>query len=166
MKLQIKPFALLAMALLVLPPLHGQNARQMPPNVFEGLELIQPHGSRMHETDVRVLFDADSMTIISKSSGSALKQWKYSDIRAAEYSYSKNPRWKTGLALGAASVLLPPLILVAIPIGFTKHRRHWVTVRTADDFAVLKVSKKVRKLFIPAFETHTKVEIKALGDDK
>jgi hypothetical protein len=166
MKLHIKPLAFFAIALIILPPLHRLNAQQTPPDVFEGLELVRPEGDHTRETDVRLFFNADSMTIVSKSGGPALKQWKYSEIRSAEYSYSKNPRWKTGLGLGAASVLFPPLILVAIPIGFTKHRRHWVTLRTADDFAVLKVSKKVRKLFMPAFETRTGVTIKALGDDK
>jgi hypothetical protein len=63
-------------------------------------------------------------------------------------------------------VLFPPLWFIAIPLGFTKHRRHWVTIRTADDFAVLKVGKSVRKIFIPAFETKTAVNVQALGDDK
>jgi hypothetical protein len=90
----------------------------------------------------------------------------YSDITAAEYSYTKNPRWKTGLGIGAAAFVFPPLLLIAIPVGFTKHRRHWVTVRTSNDFAVLKVGKGIRKLFIPAFETRSSVKVTALGDNK
>ena len=70
--------------------------------------MVGPEGDHTRETDVRVFFNADSMTIVSKSGDPALKQWKYSEIRSAEYSYSKNPRWKTGLGLGAASVLFPP----------------------------------------------------------
>lgn len=140
---------------------HGVGA-----DVFEQIEMLQPDGKTIRETDVRVRFDNDSITIQSTRSGQILKSWNYSDIRSAEYSYTKNPRWKTGLGLGAAAFVFPPLFLIAIPVGFTKHRRHWVTVRTENDFAVLKVSKSIRKLFIPAFETHTSVRIVALGDDK
>lgn len=133
---------------------------------FDNIEMLQPEGERTRETDVRIVFEEKSMRVLAKSNGAVLKEWNYDTIKSAEYSYTKNPRWKTGLGLGAASLLLPPLLLIAIPIGFTKHRRHWVTIRTEDDYAVLKVGKGVRKLFMPAFETHTSVPIKALGDDK
>ena len=84
----------------------------------------------------------------------------------AEYSYSKNPRWKTGLGLGAASILFPPLLLVAIPLGFTKHRRHWLTFQSNTDYAVLKLSKNNRKLIIPTFDTKTGIKVAANGESK
>jgi len=133
---------------------------------FENIELIQLNGEKLHETSVRVLFDDAAMRVVSRSNGKVLKEWSYQEIKEAEYSYTKNPRWKTGLGLGAASIIFPPLLLIAIPIGFTKHRRHWVTIRTENDYAVLKIGKGVRKVFMPAFETRTSVPIKALGDDK
>lgn len=135
-------------------------------DTFQNIELMQPNGNRLKETPVRVIFDTDVMRVVSRSNGAVIKEWNYSQIKAAEYSYTKNPRWKTGLGMGAAGVLFPPLLLIAIPVAFTKHRRHWVTIRTGDDFAVLKVGKGVRKVFMPAFETRTSVPIKALGDDK
>jgi hypothetical protein len=133
---------------------------------FENIELIQPNGDNLRETDVRIELDDTTMRVIRISNRTVLKEWNYSDIKSAEYSYTKNPRWKTGLGLGAASILFPPLLLVAIPIGLTKHRRHWVTVRTENDYAVLKVGKGVRKVFMPAFETRTSIPIQALGDNK
>jgi len=133
---------------------------------FDNIELLQPKGDDLRETSVRVVFDETTLRITSRANGAVLKEWSYKDVTSAEYSYSKNPRWKTGLGLGAASILFPPLLLIAIPIGFTKHRRHWVTIRTGNDYAVLKVGKGVRKVFMPAFETRTQVTIKALGDDK
>ena len=133
---------------------------------FENIELLEPSGDKTRETAVRVEFDDETMRIIARSGDVVLKEWSYRSVKSAEYSYTKNPRWKTGLGLGAASVLFPPLLLIAVPIGFTKHRRHWVTIRTEDDFAVLKVGKGVRKIFMPTFETRTDVPIKALGDDK
>lgn len=83
-----------------------------------------------------------------------------------EYSYSKNPRLKTGLGLGAASLLFPPLLFIAIPVGFSKHRRHWLTIKTENDFAVLKLSKSNRKFIIPAFKTNSGTNVETLGEDK
>jgi len=130
---------------------------------FENIEIVEARGEVLRETSVRVVFDETTMRVISRSSGTVIKEWSYDKIKSAEYSYTKNPRWKTGLGLGAAGILFPPLLLIAIPLGFTKHRRHWVTIRTDDDFAVLKVGKGIRKVFMPAFETRTSVQIKHSG---
>jgi hypothetical protein len=158
-------FALLVMTAMVAAPI-AAHAGRGDVTQFENIDMIEPNGSKVRELEVRVVFDADAVRVLSRSNGSVLKEWKYDEIKSAEYSYTKNPRWKTGLGLGAAGVLFPPLWFIAIPLGFTKHRRHWVTIRTADDFAVLKVGKSVRKIFIPAFETKTAVNVQALGDDK
>ena len=142
------------------------NAQTSKVEVYENIEILSQDGEKLLETDVRVHFGADSMDIKTSKTGVVLKTFKYSDIKAAEYSYTKKPRWKTGLGLGATAVVFPPILLVAIPLGFTKHRRHWVTVRTENDFAVLKIGKSVRKIFIPAFETRSSVKIEALGESK
>ncbi len=134
--------------------------------VFERIEMISQTGEKVVEADVSVHFGSDSMEIKESKTGTVVKSFKYADIKNAEYSYSKNPRWKTGLGLGAAAVVFPPILLVAIPLGFTKHRRHWVTMRTEKDYAVLRVSKSVRKIFIPSFETHSSVKVEALGESK
>lgn len=135
-------------------------------DTFENIELMEANGDNLRETSVRIVFDETAMRVVSRSNGAVMKEWSYDKIKSAEYSYTKNPRWKTGLGLGAASIVFPLLLIVAIPVGFTKHRRHWVTIRTDDDFAVLKVGKGVRKVFMPTFETRTSIQIKALGDDK
>lgn len=133
---------------------------------FEKVELLVQNGDNVDEKSVRLSFLEDSLQIETTGSTKIVKTFKYSDIKDAEYSYSKNPRWKTGLGLGAASILFPPLLLVAIPIGFSKHRRHWLTIRTDNDFAVLKLSKNNRKLILPAFETKTGVDVKGKGENK
>ena len=142
------------------------NAQNVQNDVrFSEIELLVRNGNKADEKSVTVTFSADAMTIDAKNS--ALKKtFVYSEIKSAEYSYSKNPRWKTGLGLGAASVVFPPLLLIAIPLGFSKHRRHWLTVRTENDYAVLKLSKSTRKLFIPTFETKSGVKVEAVGEDK
>lgn len=142
------------------------SAAQTEEVVFQKVELLVPDGEKIRERSVRLRFLADELQIEAVADRKILKTFKYSEIKDAEYSYSKNPRWKTGLGLGAASIVFPPLLLVAIPLGFSKHRRHWLTVRTENDFAVLKLSKSNRKLILPAFETKTGVNVHGKGDDK
>jgi hypothetical protein len=139
--------------------------RAQNPQRFNKVELLVPNGNKTDEKSVVIVFNEDSMSIEAKNS-SLKKTFIYSEIRGAEYSYSKNPRWKTGLGLGAASILFPPLLLIAIPLGFSKHRRHWLTIRTDNDFAVLKLSKSNRKFIIPTFETKSGVKVEAVGEDK
>lgn len=136
------------------------------PEVFEKIEMLSPDGEKIREISVRIRFTSDSLEIESVEDRQIIKKMSYSDIRQAEYSYTKNPRWKTGLGLSAAAVIFPPILLVSIPLGFSKHRRHWLTIRTENDYAVLKLSKSIRKVFMPSFETHTAVKIAGLGDNK
>lgn len=151
--LLVNPFAILAQTSLIEPP------------VFEEIELLVQRGDNVNEKSVNVTFADDQMLIESKNRQIS-KIFLYTDIRSAEYSYSKNPRWKTGLGIGAAAFIFPPLFLVAIPLGFSKHRRHWLTIKTENDYAVLKLSKSNRKIFIPTFETKTGVKVEAIGEDK
>lgn len=134
--------------------------------VFKKIKmLVQQEEDDIEQVAVTVTFDDGTMTIEAED-GRFTKSFGYGSIERAEYSYSKSPRWKTGLGLGAASIVFPPLLLVALPLGFTKHRRHWLTIRTDGDFAVLKLSKGTRKVFMPAFETRTGVTIEAMGEEK
>ncbi len=141
-------------------------AAQTGVQVFEKVEILVPNGEKTRERGVRLHFLQDELQIETIADKKIFKTFKYADIVDAEYSYSKNPRWKTGLGLGAASILLPPLLLIAIPMGFSKHRRHWLTFRSGGDYAVLKLSKSNRKLILPAFETKTGVNVKGKGDNK
>ena len=133
---------------------------------FQKVQMIERVGDKTTTRDVQVIFGEESMQVVSRKDRSVIRTLKYADIRRAEYSYSKVPRWKTGLGLGIAGVALPPLWLIALPLGFSKHRRHWFTVVTDGDFAVLKLSKSERKLFIPAFETRSGIAVTAVGEDK
>lgn len=144
----------------------GRSQTKNRNEVFGRIELLTPSGEKIREDDVSVRFKDDSLQIESARSGEIYKTFNYADIKSAEYSYTKNPRWKTGLGLGATAVIFPPILLVAIPLGFTKHRRHWLTVRTETDYAVLKLSKGTRKIFIPAFESYSSVKVEALGESK
>lgn len=131
---------------------------------FPRVKVLQIEGEDFKTRDASITFTEDRLSIlVPKGKDIAMD---YGEIVSAEYSYSKHPRWKTGLELGAAGILFPPLWLVALPLGFTKHRKHWLTVRTEEDFAVIKLRKGNRKLLIPTFETRTGVTVEAVGEDK
>ena len=141
-------------------------AAQTVAEVFDKVEILVPDGDKIRERGVRLRFLENELQIETTADKKIFKTFKYAEIEDAEYSYSKNPRWKTGLGLGAASIVFPPLLLIAIPLGFSKHRRHWLTIRTGEDYAVLKLSKSNRKLILPAFETKTGVDVKGKGENK
>lgn len=145
-------------------PAHGQRSGYW--ETFEKIEMLVPDEGKVREISVHIRFTEDSIIITPESGGGKAQVMKYADIRGADYSYSNNPRWKTGLGLGATAIIFPPILLIAIPIGFTKHRRHWITIRTENDYAVLKVSKSIRRVFAAAFETRSKVRIEPLGENK
>jgi len=134
--------------------------------VFGKINFLSQNGDEIKETQVRVRFGADTLEITKAKDGTVLKTFKYEEIKNAEYSYTKHPRWKSGLGLSATSIIFPPILLISIPLGFTKHRRHWLTIKTEKDYAVLQLSKGTRKIFIPAFESHSAVKIDALGESK
>jgi hypothetical protein len=150
--------------LLAVSAVPAQTVRKV--EVFEKIQMLVADGDKIREVSVRVRFGPDAMEIQSIKGGEVSRTMKYSDIRAADYSYTKKPRWKTGLGLGATSIIFPPMLFIAIPLAFTKHRRHWITIRGENEYAVLKVSKSIRKVFVPAFETYSNVRVEALGENK
>ena len=152
-------FALLASPVNVYPQTKPEDPS------FDKIKLLVQNGKSFDQKPAIVTFTKDYLKIRS-TTNLFEKSFGYGEIERAEYSYSKSPRWKTGLGLGAAAFVFPPLLFVALPLGFTKHRRHWVTIRTADDFAVLKISKKNRKTFIPTLETKAGITVEAVGEEK
>lgn len=154
--------AVLAVVLVSVPLVIGQTESKDP--VSYDVKIIVNDDGKFRQKSARLKFDSKMLSIDGKKV--LTKIFKYTDIVSAEYSYSKSPRWKTGMGLTAAAILLPPLWLISIPIGFTKHRRHWLTIRTGNDFAVLKLSKKNRKHLIPTLETRAGLSVKAVGEDK
>ena len=110
-------FLLLAFALNVALPVFAQTNR----DVFDKVELLVPSGDNINEKSVRLRFLENELQIEAVSGGKIYKTFKYSEIKDAEYSYSKNPRWKTGLGLGAASILFPPLLFIIITLRWQQN---------------------------------------------
>jgi hypothetical protein len=100
------------------------------------------------------------LLIQSRKGGSELKNFAYADIKSAEYSYSKHPRWRAGAAAAIA------IGIFALPLFFMKGKKHWLTVRTEKDFAVLRLDKDNYKIILPTFEARTGRKVETVGEDK
>src|SRR5262245_18786151 len=145
-------------------------AQALPPktDVFEKIDMLAIREDRAHQEAARLRLETDSLIVESRKSGAVMKQFKYSEIQGADYSYSKHPRWKAGAGTAAGSLLLGPLFLlvlpVAIPLAFSKSRRHWLTVRTREDYLVLRLDKDNRQMVVPAFEVRTGIKVETVGE--
>jgi hypothetical protein len=120
---------------------------------FSNIHLVTSNG-KGDLTPVRIRFDSKSLLIEAKKDGSIVKGLDYSDVVGASYSYSKHPRWRTGIAgpvsIGVATIAL---MTFAAPLYLLKGRRHWLTFWTEKDLTVLRLDKGNFKSVVSEFET-------------
>ncbi len=168
-----------ALILNAFPKAHAQEKSPKPPELFEKVEAILVNGNKIERLPARLRLEEASLVIEVKRSGEVLKKFDYQDIKSADYSYSKHPRWKAGAGTAAAGVALTyssifltaafPIIL-AVPAGFalakSKSKRHWLTIKTNDDYVVLRLDKDFLRLIIPAIETRTGIKVEEVGEKK
>jgi hypothetical protein len=161
---------LLVLVLGIVPDGIAQTRPAKNADVFEKVEMLVPQGDGSEKVKVRLRLGPDALVVESRKTGAVLKTIPYAGIKSAEYSYSKHPRWKAGAGAAAGSLLLAPVFLLtlplAIPLAFSKSKRHWLTVRGEQDYVVLKLEKDNRKLVLPAFEVRSGVTVEALGESK
>ena len=131
-----------------------------PVKMFKDVDLMVPKGDKSESKSVRMLFDGQYLVIDADGGEKIYKEFPYANIVSAEYSYSSSPRWKT--AIGAA-VLIG---VFALPIFFMKGRKHWLTIKTANDFAILRLDKDNYKMILATFETTVGKKIETVGDEK
>ncbi|MGA9769723.1 MAG: hypothetical protein WBV94_11825 [Blastocatellia bacterium] len=152
------------------PNLSAQEKSPKTADVFEKIDMLSIQGDKANQVSVRLRLKEDSLIIESRKTGGVLKEFKYADIKSAEYSYSKHPRWKAGVGTAAGSLVFAPLLFIALPIAiplaFSKSKRHWLTIKGAEDYVVLKLDKTSRKVILPAFEVHSHIKVEALGESK
>jgi hypothetical protein len=128
-------------------------------DTFTNIKLIVNTGDKGEEQDAVLRFESDRLVVFS-TSGVVLKTLPFAEIKSAEYSYSKSPRWKSGIGAAIA------VGVFAIPIFFMKGKKHWLTIAGEKDFAVLRLDKNNYRLILPTFETKTGKRVEALADEK
>ena len=96
------------------------------------------------ETQMLVVADKDKYKSESKSFG-------YSDIKVADSSYSKKPMLSVG---GAVATTLLVGFIFALPFLFLKKKKHWMSVQTEKQFAVMQLADDSWREVIAEYQTH------------
>lgn len=128
-------------------------------DTFTNVKLMVNTGDKAEEQDAMLRFEDDALVVRARS-GAVLKTFPYADIRSAEYSYAKSPRWKSGIGLAVA------VGIFALPVFFMKGKKHWLTIGAEKDFAVLRLDKRNYKLILPTFEARTGTRVETVADEK
>ena len=134
------------------------NARAAAPLVrtsesFQKSKLATTVEDKTRESDVVVRYDPTALIIIDKKSGTAAKTFPYAEMKSAEYSYAKSPRWKT-------AILVSPFFL------FTSGKKHWFLVQGTGEYALLHLDKSNYRLILAAFEARTGLNVETVADTK
>lgn len=128
-------------------------------DTFTNVKLMVNTGEKAEEQDAVLRFEKDALVVYAKG-GAVLKSLPYAEIKGAEYSYAKSPRWKSGIGVAIA------VGVFALPVFFMKGKKHWLTIAAEKDFAVLRLDKKNYKLILPTFEARTGKTIEAVSEEK
>lgn len=114
------------------------------------VEVLVTNGKKSKEEKATLSYGENSVKIASTKAGVFSKEFNYSDIKGADYSYSKKPLLSTGGAIVTA-VLLGLLVL---PFLFMKKKQHWLTIKGENDYAVMKLDKENFRQIKAELETH------------
>lgn len=106
---------------------------------YPGTELVVQDGKKSKETDATLKLNATTLEIVpqKKDFQQHAKNFNYTDIKVADYSYSKKPMLSGG---GAIATALLVGFIFALPFLFIKKKNHWLSIQTEKgEFAVLKL---------------------------
>jgi hypothetical protein len=130
----------------------------MPTEEFHKVKLLVQDGEKTKERDVVLRLEGRDLVVLAKKGGYEMKRLPYREVQSAEYSYSKHPRWKEGLGAAVA------VGIFAAPVFFLKGKKHWLTVQTDDDYAVLRLDKKNYEVICLSFEAHSGIRVESIGE--
>ncbi|HVE59714.1 MAG TPA: hypothetical protein VNB22_23080 [Pyrinomonadaceae bacterium] len=104
-------------------------------NRYEAELLKNPNkgGKDTREVNAVLVFEKDALKIISRRKKETFKEFKYSEIKYVEHSYSKEPFFSNSTRTMMLSML------TGLPFFLGENEKHWLTVVTENDFAVLKI---------------------------
>lgn len=109
---------------------------QTAPKNYE-VELVVTEGKKSVETDAVLSVKEKSFRIEPDKTSfkSSAKEFDFADVKTADYSFAKKPMLSGGGAV-ATAILLGVFV---IPFLFMKKKKHWMTVQTEKEFAVIKL---------------------------
>jgi hypothetical protein len=117
------------------------------------VELVVSQGKKSVETDADLIINEKNFQVMpdKKNFQSSAKDIAFADIKTADQSYSKKPMLSGG---GAIATALLVGFIFALPFLFIKKKKHWMTVQTEKDFAVIKLGDNNFRQIVAEFETH------------
>lgn len=127
------------------------------------VELVVSDGKKSVETDADIIFKEKTFVVLPDKAGfkSSTKELAYADLKRADHSFSKKPMLSGG---GAVATALLVGAIFAVPFLFIKKKKHWMTVQTESDFAVIKLGDRNFRQIVAEFETHG-AKVADLGDE-
>jgi hypothetical protein len=127
------------------------------------VEQVVSEGKESKETDAILTVKKDTFSVMpDKDKFKALgKEFAFSDIKVADYSYSKKPMLSGG---GAIATALLVGFIFALPFLFIKKKNHWLSVQTEKEFTVIKLDASNYKQIVAEFETHG-VKVSTVKED-
>ena len=141
-----------ALVVFSLTAVTSAYAQTSAPKIYD-VELVVPEGKKSVETDADITFTETGIKVVpdkAKYSGQT-KEFAYTEIKQADHSYSKKPMLSGG---GAIATALLVGFIFAIPFLFIKKKKHWMTVQTEKEFAVIKLGDQNFRPIMAEFETH------------
>ena len=145
---------------LVLQSISGYA--QTAPNRYEVEIFANPNAGRKDTREVNavIVFEKEMLRIESRRKPKIFKEFRYSDIRSAEHSFSKAPFFTDS---PTTAILLSAM--TGLPIFLIKKEKHWLTIASDDDFAVLKIENDNYRM-IKLELAVKKIEVFNINEDK
>jgi hypothetical protein len=117
------------------------------------VELAVPKDKKTVMTDATLSFDGTTLKILPEKASMKehTKQFAYTDIKQADASYSKKPMLSGG---GAIATALLVGFIFALPFLFIKKKKHWMTIQTGNEFAVMQLGDNNWREIAAEMQTH------------
>jgi hypothetical protein len=138
---------LLVVSILAAASAFAQTARKY------DVELAVKQDKKSIMTDSVLTFSDKDIAVAPDKEKYAgeFKRFAYSDIKVVDASYSKKPMLSVG---GAVATTLLVGFIFALPFLFIKKKKHWMTVQTEKEFAVMQLGDNNWREISAEFETH------------
>jgi hypothetical protein len=138
----------------------GQFAFAQSNPTFKTNTLVKS-GKKTNEAASTLVFKENSFAACLKKNKSIIKEFNYSDILGLEYSNSQKPILSAGGAI-AATFLLGFWV---VPLLFKKKKQHWISIRTNNDYLVMRLNRGNYRRILNEFVNH-KVAVKTATEDE
>ncbi|MGD9564443.1 MAG: hypothetical protein AB7F88_19520 [Pyrinomonadaceae bacterium] len=152
---------LVLIALLVHVPF---GLSQAGPNRYEVEILTNPNPGKKDTRQVNavLIFDTEGLRIQSRRSNEVFKDFKYSEIKSAEHSFTRKPRFSVSRSTAIALTVFTGLPFFLLP---GRKEKHWLTIVTDGDFAVMKIENDNYRMIKNEFVVR-KIDITSFNEAK